>query len=92
MDYGIRTGYQGDRLAKTIELFDGEADIVEEASEQAFFERTSGVKRNGGTAMIRDTLEGAVTSTLVDFFEAKPPQDGDEFAGGQGREFFTAHA
>ena len=79
-------------LPKAVQLFDGEADIVEKAPEQAFFERASGVKGNGGAAMIGSTLEGSVASTLVDFFEAKPPQDGDEFAGGQGWEFFTAHA
>ena len=78
-------------LAESIQLFNREADIIEDASEQAFFECSPRVEGNSGPAVVCDSLERAVTSASERFFKAESFENGDQFASGQNGEFFTAH-
>ena len=79
-------------LTKAVQFLNRETDIVEDASEQAFFERSPSVEGDRGAAVVRDSLERTVTSASVRFFKAEFFEDGDQFTGGQNGEFLTAHA
>ena len=81
-----------EELTEAIELFNGETNVIEDAFEETFLERSTGVDGHGHAAVIRRSSQGHVAASLVGFFEAEAAQDGEELAGREDGEFLTAHA
>ena len=82
---------RGVALAEVIQLFDGEADVIQDASEEPFLEGRSVMDRDSYAAAIGRSLERAVAAAPMDFLKPEPLENRDQFAGGEEREFLTAH-